>query len=167
MKLSNECECQLISRSQTTTIKATMNYPPAQQISAARHIARVAQQRIKEETGLGMTLVVCPETQSPRTPEQMLAAIARGLGMHGQSYRLKCRTRDIAELRFIGAMLLRTHYPGITLCEIGGLFGGQNHSSVIHGTTRGSELLRLGDTRFIQKYNTAQKTVNKWLRKEA
>lgn len=142
-----------------------MNYQPTQKINTARHIARSAQRQIKDQTGMKLTLLLYPKENTFKTPEQMLKVIAISLGMSPNCYKMKTRVRNVAELRFIAAMFLRTNFPEITLNQIAALFGGQDHSSVISGLTRGYNLVYTGDLRFMTKYNTAQKAVNIWLRR--
>ena len=142
-----------------------MNYAPTQKINAARHIARSAQRQIKDQTGMKVTLLLYPTENTFKTPEQMLKVIAIALGMSPNCYKMKTRVRNVAELRFIAAMFLRSNFPEITLNQIASLFGGQDHSSIISGLTRGYNLIYTGDLRFMTKYNSAQKAVNLWLRR--
>ena len=143
-----------------------MYYAAAQQ-TAARHIARSAQQQIKDKTGMRVNLMVYPYENMLRSPEQMLHIIAIALDMSPECYRMKSRARNIVELRFLGALFLRRNFPAITLNQIATLFGGQDHSSIISGLARAHNLIYTGDQRFVQKYNTALKSVNLWLRREA
>ena len=143
-----------------------MTYAPAQQINTARHIARTAQQQIRNKTGMRVTVMLCPAENTDETPGQMLKIIAMTLGMSPDCYRMKTRTRDIVELRFIAALLLRMHFPRFTLNQIAVLFGGQDHSSILSGIARAHSLIYTGDASFTGKYNNVLKTVNKWLRKE-
>jgi chromosomal replication initiation ATPase DnaA len=142
-----------------------MNYAPAQKINTARHIARCAQRQIKDKTGMKVALLLYPAENASNTPEQMLKIIAISLGISPNCYKMKTRVRNVTELRFIAAMFLRSNFPGMTLNQIATLFGGQDHSSVISGLTRGYNLIYTGDLRFMTKYNTAQKAINIWLRK--
>ncbi len=72
-----------------------MQYIVAQQMTTARHIARSAQQQIKNKTGMGVTLVVCPADSTSKTPEQMLTIIATALGMSPDCYRMRSREKNI------------------------------------------------------------------------
>ena len=114
-----------------------------------------------------VTLVVYPYEHILKSPEQMLDIIAIALNMSTDCYRMRSRERNIVELRFIGAMLLRMNYPTITLHQIAALFGGQDHTSIISGLARAQNLIYTGDTRFLNKYNIALKSVNLWLKREA
>jgi chromosomal replication initiation ATPase DnaA len=142
-----------------------MNYAPAKRINTARHIARLAQQQIKTQTGMRVTLLVCPSEYTNKTPERMLTVLATALDMSPACYRMKTRLRNISELRHIAALLLRTNFPGITLQQIATLFGGQDHTSILYGLTRANNLIYTEDPRFIKKYNIALKTVNQWLKR--
>jgi len=142
-----------------------MLYAP--QAATARHIARSAQQQIKSKTGIKVDLVMLPPVQGIDTPSQMLGIIASALEMSPDCYALKSRHRNIVELRFIGAWFLRRHFQAITLHQIAALFGGQDHTSVLNGLARANDLLHTHDDRFMKKYNTALKSVNRWLRNAA
>ena len=143
-----------------------MHYTVPQQLNQARNITRAAEQQIMNTTGMRVTLVLCPDYHTSKTPEQMLKVVALALGMDISCYKTKSRERDIVDLRFIAASLLRCFFPGITLHEITVLFGGQDHTSIMNGLSRAAMLLASGDDRFTDKYETALKAVNKWVRKE-
>jgi chromosomal replication initiation ATPase DnaA len=143
-----------------------MYYAAAQQISTARNIARSARQKIKDRTGMQVTVVVYPTDTSLKSPERLMRVVAIALDMFPDCYRLKTRVRQIVELRFIAAMLLRSNFPKITLHQIAALFGGQDHTSIMNGLSRAHALIYAGDPGFLKKYNTALKSVNIWLRTE-
>ena len=144
-----------------------MYYAAARQITDARHIARSAQQRIKDKTGMQVTMVLYRSENTIKTPERMLRVISDALGMSADCYRIKTRTREIVELRFIAALFLRTNFPTITLHQIAILFGGRDHTSVMSGLARANDLIYSGDERFLEKYNAALKAVDQWLKKDA
>jgi len=143
-----------------------MKYTRVKKINAARHIARSAQQKIQDKTGIRMTVMLYPRGKASDAYEQMLRVIALSLGMSPECFMMRTRKREIAELRFIAAMFLRTYFPNITLNEIAALFGGQDHSSVMSGLARAHCLLYTCDPRFLKKYNTTLASVNLWLTKE-
>jgi chromosomal replication initiation ATPase DnaA len=143
-----------------------MNYAPERRISTARHIARTAQQQIKDKTGMQIDLLLCSNGSLVKTPEKMLRVVAIALSMSPECFKLKTRLRNIAELRFLGAIFLRMHFPMLTLHQIAALFGGQDHTSIMSGIARANNLIYTGDLRFIQKYNLVLNSVNLWLRRE-
>ena len=143
-----------------------MRYILPQQLNDARHITRAAEQQIMDKTGMRVTLVLCPDYHTSKTPEQLLRIVAESLEMGMACYKIKSREREIVDLRFIAASLLRCFFPGITLHEITVLFGGQDHTSIMNGLSRAAMLLAAGDEKFTIKYETALKSVNKWIRKE-
>lgn len=131
-----------------------------------RQIARTAEKKIKTRTGMGVNIVLYPTHQPLRSPEHMLHIIASALHMPASDFTLKSRVRDVVELRFLGAYLLRQYYPGITLKQISILFGGQDHSSIINSIQRAVDMLQTKDEIFLYKYQTTQKAINEWLRKD-
>ncbi len=133
-------------------------------IRTARHIARSAQQTIKNKTGLNVSMMLYPTYSTLKTPEQMLYKIAIALDMDPACYKMKTRARDVVELRFIGAHFIRMYFPEVRLQQIAAFFGGQDHSSVISGLMRAYELIHIEDTRFLEKYTTAEKAVDLWLK---
>ena len=138
----------------------------ATQINTARHIARSAEQQIKTRTGLRITLLLCPSDTNRKKPEHMLRMVANTLNVDYEHFKTNSRKRDIVELRFIGALLLRRFYPNVTLKQIGSLFGGQDHTSVINAVSRAYKLLDTKDIIFTTKYNNALNTVNLWLKEQ-
>ena len=138
----------------------------ATQISTARHIARAAEQKIRTSTGLRITLLLFPSDTNRKKPEHMLRLVANSLNVGYEQFQAKTRKREIVELRFIGALLLRRFYPHVTLKQIGSLFGGQDHTSVINAISRAYNLLETNDIIFCTKYNNAINTVNLWLREQ-
>jgi chromosomal replication initiation ATPase DnaA len=144
-----------------------MNYAPVKQISTARHIARSAQRLIKSKTGMKVSLVMGPQEDTLKAPWTMLEIIADALDVSPDCYRLRSRSRDICELRFLGAFFVRRHFHNVTLSHISGFFGGQDHSSILSGIARAHNLVYTNDDRFMKKYQKALKAVNTWLRNEA
>ncbi len=136
------------------------------QIATARHIARVAEQQIKVKTGMRFTIVLCPSESTKKTPKQMLHIIATSLNMSVDSFRMKGRPREVVELRFLGALLLRRYFPDIRLTQIAELFGGQDHTSVINAVSRANKLLETNDLVFTTKYNHVIKMINQWIKEQ-
>jgi chromosomal replication initiation ATPase DnaA len=135
--------------------------------TTARDIIRIAEKQIKTKTGMAVTLVLCPSENTRKAPEQMLGIIANALETNVQYFQQKGRKREIVELRFLSALLLRRYYPNITLKQIAVLFGGQDHTSVMNGLTRANELLDIKDPLFTSRYDIAIDAVTNWLKAEA
>ncbi len=142
-----------------------MKYSPVANNRTTRNIVRMAQQRIKFKTGIGVSIMLRSSQDPLNTPEKMLQKIALSLNMSYECFTKRSRERDIAELRFLGAYFLRVHFPAITLHQIAALFGGMDHSTVISGLVRANNLIYTADTRFMVKYQTALNAVNQWLNK--
>jgi len=144
-------------------IKLKIMIQATHQINAARHIARSAQRQIKDKTGMSISIVLYPFENKLAGPQEMLKVIAAALSMDPAAYSLKTRIREVVELRFIAALLLRMHFPKCTLAQIAVLFGGQDHSSILSGLARAYGLIASGDAQFTNKYNTVVEKVNTWL----
>jgi chromosomal replication initiation ATPase DnaA len=133
-------------------------------ISTARDIARSAERQITATTGMRMTLMLCPADETNKGPEHMMAIIAATMNMHMFHYQERGRRREIVELRFVAARLLRAYYPAITLKQVALLFGGQDHTSVINALAKAGNLLDTNDLIFTRKYSNALCAVDLWLK---
>jgi chromosomal replication initiation ATPase DnaA len=143
-----------------------MNKKTVKQDTSARGIARAAQRQITNRTGMKVRVVLFETDRPGRSPEDLLAVIARAIGMNPMCFRMNDRSRNIAELRFLGTLFLRKHFPTVTLKQIGTLFGGKDHSTVVYALTRAKMLLSVRDAAFTEKYKSALKSVNQWLAEE-
>lgn len=143
-----------------------MNYNFTGQLHTARTITRAAEHRIKNLTGVKVSLLACPDYHRNKTPEQLMRIVAAALNMGFVDYRKKSRQREVVELRFITAHLLTIFFPGITLVQISACFGGQHHTSIMNGLEKVKRMLTTDNERFATKYDIALKSVNRWIRKE-
>jgi chromosomal replication initiation ATPase DnaA len=107
-----------------------------------------------------------PTEQMWKTPSRMLHVIALALDMDPECYRWKKRDRNIVELRFLAGMLLRRYFPALTLQQIANYFGGQDHTSVIHGISKAHSLIYVRDPAFVKKYNAAILSISAWLKRD-
>jgi chromosomal replication initiation ATPase DnaA len=121
----------------------------------------------KKATGIRMSLPAHKNDGQLKMAEEMLCITAMAIGMSPDMYKVKSRVRYIAELRFLGAVLLRQNFPLVTLQQIALLFGGQDHSSVINGIQQAYKLIQIKDLNFLTKYEKAQAAVDAWLQKLA
>lgn len=71
------------------------------------------------------------EEERPITIESILKAVCEYFGVKHQDLRAKKRTREVANARQI-AMYLAKQFTNLSLTEIGGAFGGKDHSTVIY-----------------------------------
>ncbi len=143
-----------------------MYYATISPAATTRQIARPVEQMVKERTGMSINVLQYPTELVNTTPQRMLHVIALALDMNPECYRMKTRVRSIVEMRFIATLFLRQHFPALTLHQIAAYFGGQDHSSVIHGLSRAHNLIYVQDSEFLKKYNATLKSVNTWLRRE-
>ncbi len=114
----------------------------------------------------GTTRVFYADRKASLSPEKLLSVVACSLNMDTEDYKIRSRARSYTDLRFIGAFLLRTFCPAITLQQISVLFGQQDHTSVHNGIVRAAGFLSVGDDEFSSKYHLALKSVNEWLNNE-
>ena len=99
-----------------------------------------------------------------RIPVQMVDVVTDALNLEKKVYTLKSRERDIVELRFICALLMKKYMPRVTLSQIARIFGGMNHTSIINAREQGNNLLETQEPVFTEKYQIAEKAVLQWLK---
>jgi chromosomal replication initiation ATPase DnaA len=120
-----------------------------------------------KKPGMQVNLITQKNAAVLKMAEEMLCITAMAINMSPEMYKIKSRVRCIAELRFLGALLIRQNFPLVTLHQIAYLFGGQDHSSVINGIQQAYRLIKVKDLAFLTKYEKAQAAVAAWLQKQA
>ena len=140
-----------------------MQYVALQPTNSAQHIAIPAPSPVNEGKGMSIAFLQYPTETVNSTPQRMLHVIALALDMNPECYRMRTRVRHIVELRFVASIMLRQYFPALTLQQIGGYFGGQDHTSVINGISRAHELIYIKDASFIKKYSAAMRAITSWL----
>lgn len=131
--------------------------------ATVRRISSQIRRQMRENQTETPPVYTDPAEMALDVPKRMLEVIARSLHMSPACFEMKSRVRTIIELRFLGALMLRQKFPAITLKEIGMLFGGQDHTSVMNGIEKAYTYIHTGDKRFIDKYHTARRSVNSWI----
>ena len=99
---------------------------------------------------------VKPELEN-HTPERILAAVSERFGVRPETLAGKRRTQTIALPRQV-AMYLMRHLTEMSLVEIGRVFGGRDHSTVIHACRQVAERIQHDDA-FRDKVNGLFSTV--------
>ncbi|MEI8278680.1 MAG: helix-turn-helix domain-containing protein [Bacteroidota bacterium] len=117
----------------------------------------------QEHRGIPMRLPISRTQQVIKKPMDMLRIIANTLQMSVENYIERNRTREVVDLRFVSAKLLRHYYPNITYKQIGALYGGQDHTSIMNAIGKANDLLYAGDKSFTQKYHAALNSIEQWI----
>ncbi|MER3515352.1 MAG: chromosomal replication initiator protein DnaA, partial [Chloroflexota bacterium] len=78
--------------------------------------------------------------RSARTPEEVIAAVASHYGLDVAALKGRSRNAEIALPRQIAMFLLREEI-GISLPQIGEVLGGRDHTTVLHGCEKISDLI--------------------------
>ena len=99
---------------------------------------------------------VSPELEN-HTPERILAAVSERFGVRPESLVGQRRTQTIAVPRQV-AMYLMRHLTEMSLVEIGRVFGGRDHSTVIHACRQVAQRIQTDDA-FRDKVNGLFSTV--------
>ena len=71
------------------------------------------------------------ETKAPLSPDQIRRAVAAEWGVEGEALSSKRRTKDLTVPRQVAMYLIR-ELLDLPLVQIGAVFGGRDHSTVIH-----------------------------------
>jgi chromosomal replication initiator protein len=100
---------------------------------------------------------VKPELES-HTPERILAAVSERFAVRPETLAGKRRTQSIALPRQV-AMYLMRHLTELSLVEIGRMFGGRDHSTVIHACRQIAERIA-NDEAFREKVNALFSTIS-------
>jgi chromosomal replication initiation ATPase DnaA len=119
--------------------------------------------RTQDQRGIPMRLPISRTQQAIKKPMDMLRVIANTLQMSVEHYIERNRSREVVDLRFLSAKLLRHYYPNITYKEIGALYGGQDHTSIMNAIGKANDLLYIGDKSFTQKYQAALNSIEQWI----
>jgi len=90
------------------------------------------------------------------TPSQLLTTVAEALNMHPAIFRSKERFKNYAELRIIGALVLRSRR--VTYVEIGALFD-KHHTTIMSAVSTGKGYLAMYDEDFTAKCTIVQKAI--------
>lgn len=120
--------------------------------------------RTQDQRGIPMRLPISRTQQMVKKPMDMLRVIANTLQMSVENYIERNRSREVVDLRFLSAKLLRHYYPNITYKEIGALYGGQDHTSIMNAIGKANDLLYIGDKSFTQKYQAALNSIEQWIK---
>jgi chromosomal replication initiator protein len=99
---------------------------------------------------------VKPESQT-NSPDRILSAVSERFGVRPESLVGKRRTQAIAQPRQV-AMYLMRHLTELSLVEIGRVFGGRDHSTVIHACKQVAERIQAEES-FRDKVNALFSTV--------
>jgi chromosomal replication initiator protein len=79
------------------------------------------------------------------TPDRVRDAVARAFGVTAEALQSKKRTKDLTVPRQVAMFLIKELFD-VSLVEIGRMFGGRDHSTVIHSIGKVEEEMRGDDT---------------------
>jgi chromosomal replication initiator protein len=90
-----------------------------------------------------------PQTQTDIPPQLILEETARYFSLSTGDLMSKSRSRPLTQARHI-AMYLTRECTGLSLVKIGEIFGGRDHTTVLHGINKVEEEMRARDATFRQ-----------------
>ena len=132
----------------------------ALRLKTAMDLSRDAERRIRNTTGLKISLIVSEYDE--KTPDELINLVGNTLKLEKGFHRNKMRRTDLVEGRHISALLLQRYFPTLSYTAIGRLFG-QDHATIIDAIKRSKNLLEIRDLQFTQKYITAQNAIEQWI----
>lgn len=132
------------------------------QMNIVARILEEAEDEIRQRTGMDCKVMLVRSDLNDESPREMLNVIAAALNENPEGFQYKSKKQELVDMRFIAANLLKKIFPRITLTEIGELFGGQDHSTIVNSLQQATTLIDNKDTEFCYKYNIASAAVQEW-----
>lgn len=126
-------------------------------IDVQRIIAN-AQQEIIKVTGQDVTIEVRPAKEDTIDTTDIINMFCAVWGIEPGELKRKCRKREYVIMRQILSMRLKM--TGLALEKIGDLFGGRDHTSIIHALQSAKDRLDTKDALFFQYFNPVQHLFN-------
>lgn len=130
-------------------------------------IIAFAEKTVYLRTGVNLRIFTNVKNKAADTlthpPKTMLQIIACTCGCTVDELVAKNRRQCIVEVRQISALLLRKHYDGLTLKEIGSMWGWMDHTTVAHSIDKANQLLENRVERFTSRYIKAAGAIEQWL----
>ncbi len=134
------------------------------QLNQAHNIMAECEEKIFLETGLKIRLNMSKATLQVLRPDELLVVVAHSLGMKVEDYSKHSKKNNVVTLRFLASLFIKKYWPKFPTKEIGLMFGGQDHTTVLNALKMGANLLENGDQQFTSKYNIVQDAVNNWIK---
>lgn len=134
------------------------------QLNQAHNIMAECEEKIYLETGLKIRLNMSKATQQVIKPEEILVVVAQSLGMRMEDYTKPTKKTAVVNLRFLAALFIRQYWPKYPSKDIGKLFGGQDHTTILSGLKTGANYLDTGNEQFTTKYNIVKEAVENWIK---
>ena len=128
-----------------------------------------AQKHIRVKTGRLVRLTMVTERKDIRpevAPEIVLQLIADTLNVRMSDVTDRGRNRMIVMARSVASLILREAFPSLSYAQIGQMYGGQHHTTVLHGLRIGLNRLDCEEEEFTNKYHAARQAVDKLMQYE-
>jgi len=132
-----------------------------------KEVIAFAQKTVKLRTGLTIKLFY----ETPKDlfdsffipPVDLVRVMLRSLKIEMEDVQSDSRKREVVAARQIITHILKKYYKKITLKQIGHLFGGQDHTTIVNSNQKAQ--LRMDSTElfFIERYYQALGAVEKWV----
>ena len=98
------------------------------------------------------------EADTPQTPDAVRQRVAEAWGVSSEGLQSKKRTKDLTIPRQVAMYLIKDIFD-LSLVEIGRLFGGRDHSTVIHSIARVEDEMAI-DPAFCQRVSELRGSVS-------
>ncbi len=120
-------------------------------------VASLSHQEITTELAEEVLLHYVNPEPDRMTPERILVCVGERFGVSGEALCGKRRTKSIALPRQV-AMYLTRQLTEMSLVEVGRLYGGRDHTTVLYACEKIGELIRT-DNEFAEKINALISTL--------
>jgi chromosomal replication initiator protein len=130
---------------------------PQNPIEVAALVLRRAERRLSLIHGRAVQLVPIIDVEGV-TPEYVKRTVSFVTGVPEEAMKSKSRKREIVEARQIAMDLIKEEFDHISLKDIGLMFGGRYHSTVIHSITTVADLNHSSKD-FSKKYENCRRRI--------
>lgn len=80
------------------------------------------------------------------TPEEIIKKVSEILSVDHQKVTSRSRKRELVEARFISSGIIKKMHKNMTLNQIGNMFGGRDHATIIYSLKMFDELYEFNKT---------------------
>lgn len=124
-----------------------------------------AEQEILILTGLKMRVLIAPEicNEDNKDVEGLFRVVCSSLGLLTTEVAEKRRNVEMVNARHLFYHFAKIYFPSVTLKHMAYVAGGQDHTTVLHGLSKVSDLLETEERIFMTRYNTVLEAVTQWI----
>jgi chromosomal replication initiation ATPase DnaA len=130
-------------------------------IAYVTEVMRMAEKQIKVHTGHELKLMVTDYVVPEINHISLYETLLEHLCMTDEDIKGRNKQRSYTEARVICSMIIKKHYPELSLSQIGAIVG-KDHSTIVYHLQNGEVWLETNES-FKKKYNSVLHRVNLWI----